>query len=158
MFKNRSGRHNYYLDISETVSKRGTCLRRNFGAVIVNYDQIISSGYTGAPRGLKNCFDLNICSRRKLNIPRGQRYELCRSVHAESNAIIHSSREQMIGSIIYLVGLEVDTGEYVKNTEPCAMCKKLIINSGILQVVSRSNTDNYVITNVSTWIANDEIF
>ena len=94
---------NYYLDIAETVLERGTCLRRNFGAIIVNNDQIVSTGYTGAPRGRKNCCDLGFCIRQERNIPRGERYELCRSVHAEANAIIHASREQMIGATLYLV-------------------------------------------------------
>ena len=89
---NRRGKNNYYLDIAEAILERGTCLRRNYGAIIVNNDEIISTGYTGAPRGRKNCIDLNYCAREKLNIPRGERYELCRSVHAEANAIISASR------------------------------------------------------------------
>ena len=105
---------NYYLDIAETVLERGTCLRRNFGAIIVNNDQIVSTGYTGAPRGRKNCCDLGFCIRQERNIPRGERYELCRSVHAEANAIIHASREQMIGATLYLVGKEMSNGEYVR--------------------------------------------
>ena len=87
----RRDKENYYLDIAETVAERGTCLRRNFGAIIVNKDQIISTGYVGAPRGRRNCIDLGYCVRESLQIPRGERYELCRSVHAEANAIIHAS-------------------------------------------------------------------
>ena len=124
----RRNKANYYLDIAEAVLKRGTCRRRNFGAVIVNNDQIISSGYTGAPRGRKNCIDMGVCVRESLNIPRGERYELCRSVHAEANAIIHASRNDMLGAKLYLVGIEVGSGDYVKNAEPCAMCKRMIIN------------------------------
>ena len=102
----RRDKHNYYLDLAETVSQRGTCLRRHFGAVIVKNDEVISTGYVGAPRGRKNCSDIGICIREKLNIPRGERYELCRSVHAEANAIISASRDQMIGASLYLVGKE----------------------------------------------------
>ena len=88
----RRDKINYYLDIAETVLERSTCLRRNFGAIIVKNDQIISTGYNGAPRGRQNCSDTDICSRDRLNIPKGQRYELCRAVHAEANAIIAASR------------------------------------------------------------------
>ena len=118
---NRINKENYYLDIAQTVLERGTCLRRNFGAIIVNNDQIISSGYTGAPRGRKNCMDIGKCTREVLQIPRGERYELCRSVHAEANAIIHAARNDMLGATLYLVGKEADSGEYVKNTCSCAM-------------------------------------
>ena len=107
----RRDKTNYYLDIAETVAKRSTCLRRHYGAVIVNHDEIVSTGYAGAPRGRKNCSDLNRCVRTELGIPRGERYELCRSVHAEANAIISASREKMIGSTLYLVGSEASTGE-----------------------------------------------
>ena len=127
----RRDKLNYYLDIAETVLARGTCLRRNFGAIIVKNDQIISTGYVGAPRGRENCCDLGYCTREKLQIPRGERYELCRSVHAEANAIISASRMDMLGSTLFLVGREVQTGEYVQGANPCAMCKRMIINAGI---------------------------
>ena len=126
---------NYYLDIAQTVAARGTCLRRNFGAIIVKNDEIISTGYVGAPRGRQNCCDLGYCTREKLNVPRGERYELCRSVHAEANAIISAPRSEMIGSTLYLVGLEYKDGSYVVNANPCAMCKRMIINAGIRRVV-----------------------
>ena len=109
----RRDKINYYLDLAEIVGQRGTCLRRHYGAVIVKNDEVISTGYVGAPRGRKNCSDLGICIRQKMNVPRGERYELCRSVHAEANAIISASRGKMIGSTLYLVGKEVDTGEYL---------------------------------------------
>ena len=96
----RVSKINYYLDIAQTVAERGTCLRRCFGAIIVKNDSIISTGYNGAPRGRKNCSDLGCCRREELKIPRGERYELCRSVHAEANAIIAASRENMIGSTL----------------------------------------------------------
>ena len=139
----RRDKTNYYLDIAETVIERGTCIRRNFGAVIVKNDEIISTGYVGAPRGRKNCCDMNMCIREKLEIPRGERYELCRSVHAEQNAIISASREKMIGASLYLVGKDYKTKEYVQNARPCALCKRMIINAGIKEIIVRNDTDNY---------------
>ena len=130
----RRDKHNYYLDMAEVALERGTCLRRNFGAVIVKNDVIISTGYNGAPRGRANCIDLNVCIRAQRNIPRGTQYELCRSVHAEMNAIIAASREEMIGSTIYLVGREMDSGEIMKDANSCTMCKRAIINAGISKV------------------------
>ena len=135
----RTDKHNYYLDIAQTVAERGTCLRRNYGAIIVKNDQIVSTGYTGAPRGRKNCSDLCSCIRNELNVPRGERYELCRSVHAEANAIISASRQEMIDSTLYLVGLDCDSNDYVKNSSSCSMCKRLVINSGIETVVIRDD-------------------
>ena len=152
----RRDKTNYYLDIAETVSKRGTCLRRNFGAIIVKNDEIISTGYTGAPRGRKNCSDLGFCKREQLNVPRGTRYELCRSVHAEANCIISASRRDMIDSTLYLVGIDVNTGELVKNANSCSMCKRLIINSGINKVVVRDTKDDYRIIHVINWVENDD--
>lgn len=152
----RRDKTNYYLDIADAVSERSTCLRRRYGAVIVNRDQIISTGYVGAPRGRKNCTDLGYCIRNQLNIPRGERYELCRSVHAEMNAIINASRDQMIGATLYLCGREVSTGEYIKNSSCCSLCKRLIINSGIERVVIRDDEDNYRTVLVIDWIMNDE--
>lgn len=152
----RIDKTNYYLDIAETVLKRGSCMRRNFGAVIVNNDQIISSGYTGAPRGRKNCMDMNCCIRQKLGIPRGERYEMCRSVHAEANAIIHASREKMLGATLYLVGKEMDNLSYVKDASSCSMCKRLVINSGIKQVAIRRSETDFDLIPVEHWIENDE--
>lgn len=152
----RRDKHNYYLDIAETVSERGTCLRRNYGSIIVKNDEIISTGYTGAPRGRKNCIDLGYCVREHLNVPRGEKYELCRSVHSEANAIISASRRDMIGAVIYLVGKDAKTGEYVENANSCAMCKRLIINAGIEKLVIRDTRDNYRIISVSEWIENDD--
>ncbi len=149
-------KNNYYLGIAETVAINSTCLRRAFGAVIVKNDEIISTGYNGAPRGRKNCSDLCFCMREKLNIPRGERYELCRSVHAEANAIISASRQELIGSTLYLVGLEVSTGNYVQNSSCCSMCKRLVINSGIEEIVIRDDKENFRTINVQEWIDNDE--
>ena len=152
----RRDKINYYLDLAEIVGQRGTCLRRHYGAVIVKNDEVISTGYVGAPRGRKNCSDLGICIRQKMNVPRGERYELCRSVHAEANAIISASRGKMIGSTLYLVGKEVDTGEYVKNSNSCSMCKRMIINAGIVRVIIRNTKDSFTSVNVDDWIYNDE--
>ena len=146
----------YYLDLAETVSQRCTCLRKHYGAVIVKNDEVISTGYVGAPRGRQNCSDLGYCLRSKLGIPRGERYELCRSVHAEANAIICASRRDMIGATLYLVGKEVSTGEYVENAICCSMCKRMVINAGIDQVVVRDNKDQYRVIQVADWIADDE--
>ncbi len=152
----RRDKINYYLDIADTVSARSTCIRRRFGAVIVNHDQIISTGYVGAPRGRQNCCDLGNCIREQLQVPRGERYELCRSVHAEMNAVINASREEMIGATLYLVGREVSTGEYVKNAACCSLCKRVVINSGIERVIIRDNDTEYRIIEVMEWIMNDE--
>lgn len=152
----RRDKINYYLDIADAVSERCTCLRRRYGAVIVNNDQIISTGYVGAPRGRKNCTDLGYCVRSQLNIPRGERYELCRSVHAEMNAIINAPRERMIGATLYLCGREVDTNEYIKNSCCCAMCKRVVINAGIERVVIRDDNEHYRVIPVFEWIINDE--
>lgn len=152
----RRDKINYYLDLAEMVSQRCTCLRRHYGAVIVKNDEVISTGYVGAPRGRKNCSDMGYCIRKQMNIPRGERYELCRSVHAEANAIISASRDQMIGSSLYLVGKEADTGEYIKNANSCSMCKRQIINAGIEQVIIRDDKDNYRVIPVSDWVEQDE--
>jgi len=152
----RRDKINYYLDLAEVVSKRGTCLRRLYGAVVVKNDEVISTGYVGAPRGRKNCSDYGVCIREKMNIPRGERYELCRSVHAEANAIISASREELLGSSIYLCGIDVPTGEYVKNSSSCSMCKRMIINAGIEKVYIRDTKDEYRVVDVQEWIDNDE--
>lgn len=153
---NRIDKNNYYLDICETVLERGTCLRRNFAAIIVKNDEIMSTGYSGAPRGRKNCCDLGYCRREELNVPRGTRYELCRSVHAEQNAIISARRQDMIGSTMYLVGRECSSGEYVHNASPCSLCKRFIINSGIEKVIIRDTKTIYREINVDEWIENDD--
>ncbi len=152
----RRDKINYYLDIAETVIERGTCIRRNYGAIIVKNDEIISTGYVGSPRGRKNCCDLNYCTREKLNIPRGERYELCRSVHAEQNAIISAERSKMIGATMFLVGKSYTTGEYSKGSNPCALCKRMIINACIKDLYIRDDKDNYRHVMVEEYIENDE--
>lgn len=152
----RRDKINYYLDIAETVLERATCLRRKFGAIIVKNDQIVSTGYVGSPRGRANCVDLGYCTREKLNIPKGERYELCRSVHAEQNAIINASRNDMIGSSLYLACHDAKTDEIDGNVEPCALCKRLIINAGIETVYVRKTKDEYKKFKVSDWVDNDD--
>ena len=151
----RRDKINYDLDIAETVCERGTCLRRNFGAIIVHNDEIIATGYNGAPRGLENCCDMGVCTREKLNVPKGQRYELCRSVHAEANCIISASRTDMIGASLYLACHEASTGQLCGDVEPCSMCKKLIINAGIKDVYIRTAKDEFKVIPVNSWIEND---
>lgn len=152
----RRDKVNYYLDLAETVSKRSTCLRKSYGAVIVKNDEVISTGYVGAPRGRKNCTDMGSCIRQQLNIPRGERYELCRSVHAEANAIISASRDKMIGSNLYLAGRDMETGGYVVNSSCCSMCKRMVINAGIARVYIRDGQDEYRVIEVQDWIDQDE--
>lgn len=152
----RRDKINYYLDIAQTVAERGTCLRRNYGAIIVKNDEIIATGYTGAPRGRKNCLDLKYCIRQQLNIPRGERYEMCRSVHAEANAIISAPRRDMIDADIYIVGIDAETGEIVPNSSSCAMCKKMVINAGIKAVYIRDDKFDYRTVEVNGWIENDD--
>ena len=146
----------YYLDIAESVLERSTCIRRMFGAIIVKHDEIISTGYVGAPRGRKNCNDLNYCTRDKLGVPKGQRYELCRSVHAEQNAILSAARADMIDATLYLACHDARTDQLDGEVEPCSMCKRLIINAGIKQVIVRQTRDAYKIITVSDWVEQDE--
>ncbi len=152
----RVSKHNYYLDIAQTVSERSTCLRKRYGAIIVKNDSIISTGYNGAPRDRKNCTDLDFCMRNKLNIPRGERYEMCRSVHSEANAIIAASRDQMIGATLYMCCTDPATGAVEGGTNSCMMCKRMILNAGIEKVVIRDTADTYRIIEVSDWIENDD--
>lgn len=152
----RRSKVNYYLDLAEVVSQRCTCLRRHYGAVIVKSDEVISTGYVGAPRGRANCTDLGECIRKKMNVSRGERYELCRSVHAEANAIISAARKEMLDSSLYLVGVDVATKEYVENANSCSMCKRLIINAGITSVYLRDTKDEYREIKVEEWVLNDE--
>lgn len=124
----------YYLSIAKAVAQRSTCLRRQYGAVIVRNDEIIATGYNGSPRGEPNCCDLGECWRESQNVPHGEKYEACKSVHAEMNAIISASRNQMIGSTLYLAGFE--NGEPMTDPKPCDICRRLIQNAGIAQVIS----------------------
>ena len=152
----RRSKENYYLDIADAVLNRSTCLRRKYGAIVVHNDEILSTGYNGAPRGRKNCTAIGMCTRDELGIPSGQRYELCRSVHAEANAIISAARRDMIGGTLYLVGRDAKDGELLEITIPCSMCKRLIINAGLSKVVVRTGEDALTTIDVDTWISEDD--
>lgn len=147
----RISKENYYLSLAQEGAKRGTCLRRNYGAVIVKNDEVISTGYTGAPRGQINCIDIDRCLRNDLNIPSGEKYELCRSVHAEMNACIHASRRDMIDSTLYLCGLDKETGKIV-GSEPCKLCQRVIINSGIVKVIVKDSDEFFTTLLVENWV------
>ena len=143
----RISKENYYLDIAETVLERATCLRRIYGAIIVKNDEIISTGYNGAPRGRANCVDMGYCSREAMNVPRGERYELCRSV----------SRRDMVGGTIYLVGRNAATGELLNDATSCLMCRRMVINAGLERVVIRRTETEFEVVPVEAWIAEDDL-
>ena len=153
----RISKENYYLDIAQTVLERATCLRRIYGAIIVKNDEIISTGYNGAPRGRRNCVDMGYCTREALRVPRGERYELCRSVHAEANAIISASRRDMVGGTIYLVGRDARTGELLSDATSCPMCRRLVINAGLSRVVIRRTETEFDVVDVREWVEEDDL-
>ena len=152
----RVSKENYYLDIAETVIGRSTCLRRRYGAIIVKNDEIISTGYNGAPRGRRNCVDLGYCAREAMRVPRGERYELCRSVHAEANAIISAARSETLGATLYMACKNPATGELIAGSTSCAMCRRLIINAGIQRVVIRNTKTDYSVVHVEDWVREDD--
>ena len=153
----RINKANYYLDIAGTVLERSTCMRRHYGAIIVQNDEIVSTGYNGAPRGRKNCGDLGWCTREAMNIPSGERYELCRSVHAEANAIISASRREVLGATLYMVCRDPATGELIPGSTSCSMCRRLIINAGIAKVVIRDTAEDYRVVDVQCeWVDRDD--
>ena len=156
MAMRRVDKENYYLNIAETVLERSTCLRRNYGAIIVQADEVIATGYNGAPRGRKNCIDLGRCTREELQIPSGQRYELCRSVHAEANAIISASRSEMLGATLYLVGRNAQTGELLSDTTCCSMCRRQVINAGIQRVIIRRTETEFEVVDVNDWVHQED--
>ncbi len=153
----RISKENYYLDIAETVLERATCLRRVYGAIIVKNDEIIATGYNGAPRGRANCVDLGYCSREAMRVPRGERYELCRSVHAEANAIISAARRDTVGGTLYLVGRDAQTGALLSDATSCSMCRRLVINAGLEKVVIRRTETEFQTVDVEDWIAEDDL-
>jgi dCMP deaminase len=156
-FMERIGKEDYYLNIALAVSRRGTCLRRNYGAVIVNHDEMISTGYTGAPRGARNCVDIRYCARSNMGVPSGERYELCRSVHAEMNAIIHASRREAMGGTMYLMGVDMEDGQPLQaGAEPCRLCKRVIINAGLDKVVTRNGNGDVITHHVRDWVTHED--
>ena len=133
----RPGRIEYFLKMAEAVSLRSTCTRRQVGCVIVNQDyEAVATGYNGAPRGDENCCDVGSCWRDRHNIPHGEQYEKCVAVHAEANAIISASRNEMLGSTIYLYGFE-GFDKPIENPVPCIMCTRLIKIAGIDRVINQ---------------------
>ena len=153
----RIDKENYYLDIAETVSERSTCLRRCYGAIIVKSDEVIATGYNGAPRDRANCADLGRCTRMDLNIPSGQRYELCRSVHAEANCIISAARNEMLGATLYMACRDPATGALIPGSTSCSMCRRQIINAGIEKVIIRDTPSEYRVVDVQReWVDEDD--
>jgi dCMP deaminase len=153
MKQKRVSKDEYYLGIAKEVAQRSTCFRRSIGALIIRDDQIISTGYAGAPRKTKDSFEHGGCLRDRLNIPHGQRYELCRSVHAEQNAIINAARAgvSLLGGDMYIHG-SIYGKEAPINAFPCFICKKMIINAGINRVICSSEDGKINIHRVSDWI------
>lgn len=146
---NRLDKINYYLNIAEEVASRSTCLKRQYGSVIVNNNEIIATGYNGSPRKLKSCLDNNYCLREYAK--RGMDYSNCCSVHSEQNAIISASRRDMLNGELYLVGKDLSSKTYVENPAPCSLCKRMIINAGISKVYCRTAKDVYKEYDVSQW-------
>ena len=152
----RVNKINYYLDIAQTVAERSTCIRRHFGAIIVKNDVIVSTGYNGAPRGRVNCSDTGVCLRDRFHVPHGERYELCRSVHAEANAIISASREEMLDATLYMACVNPADGSLFSETCSCSMCKRLIINACIKQVIIRDDREHFRVIDVRQWVKVDD--
>ena len=153
MTAKRISKDDYYLGIAKEVARRSTCFRRSIGAIIVRDDQIISTGYVGAPRKTKSSHEHGFCLRDRLGIPHGERYELCRSVHAEQNAIINAARAgvSLLGGDIYIFGSEPGGGPLV-NALPCFICKKMIINAGLHRVVCSTATGGFEVFTIERWI------
>ena len=150
-------KENYYLDIAETVLERSTCLRRQYGAIIVRNDEIVADRLQRrAARAEKLLRPRLLRARADAACPRGERYELCRSVHAEANAIISASRNECIGGDIYLVGHDAKTGAILSDATSCSMCRRMIINAGLRRVVIRNSRTEFTIVQVQDWIDQDD--
>ena len=155
----------YYLGIAKAVSQRSSCLTKHWGAVIVKNDVIVSTGFNGSPRGIKDCMEKGFCRlteyRRKNNLSRGEGYEQCLSVHAEMNAIIQASKEELENSILYLYGVECNNLDniwtYVNNPMPCVNCRKAIINAKIKKVVIQKNDNTGIQFDVDNWKQEENI-
>jgi len=152
MKSKRISKDDYYLGIAKEVARRSTCFRRSIGTIIVRDDQIISTGYAGAPRKTRDSYEHGFCLRDKLGIPHGERYELCRSVHAEQNAIINAARAgvSLLGGDIYIYG-SIPGKEKPVNAFPCFICKKMIINAGLDRVVCSTAAGKKKTFRVSQW-------
>lgn len=148
--KLRPGWDEYFIGIAKAVAARATCLRRKYGAVITKENIIVSTGYNGAPAGMKDCLEVGKCTRKELQIPHGERYELCHSVHAEANAIIRASIEELRGATIYISGTDAGKNECI--SEPCMMCKRMILNARIAKVVYSNGNDGFVVIDPKEWL------
>jgi dCMP deaminase len=146
----RPGWDEYFIDIAKAVSARATCLRRKYGAVITKDNIIVSTGYNGAPSGMKDCLEAGKCTRKELQIPHGERYELCHSVHAEANAIIRASVDELRGATIYVSGQDGKDDEC--HSEPCMMCKRMILNAKILRVIYSDGNGRFHVINPKDWL------
>lgn len=149
--QSRPGWDEYFIGIARGVAARATCLRRRYGAVITKHNTIVSTGYNGAPRGMKDCLEVGSCTRKELQIPHGQRYELCHSVHAEANAIIRASAEELDGAVIYICGFDSEQAEC--HSEPCMMCKRMILNARIARVVYSDGRGGIVVETPDDWLS-----
>lgn len=153
MANKRISKDEYYLGIAKAVAERGVCFRRFSGTIIVGSgDQIISTGYTGSPRKTRDCFERGFCLRDKLKILSGQRYELCRSVHAEQNAIVNSARAgvSLLGGDMYIF-TRTREGKPV-DAFPCFICKKMVINAGLSRVICSTRDGKMEIFSVENWV------
>jgi dCMP deaminase len=153
----RPSKDQYYLDLARTVCARGTCTKVELGAVIIRDDQVVSTGYVGSPRGTKSSIEHGFCLRKKLGIPSGHRYEMCRSVHAEQNAIINAARAgvSLLGGDMYIYGRSKDekglVTENVLDAFPCFICKKMILNCGLKRVICSLKGGGYKVFKVADW-------
>lgn len=140
----RVDKDTYYLDIAKAVSKRSTCLKRHYGAVIVKDDEIVATGYNGSPRGEENCCDRGTCNRLNVEHNSGD-YSDCHSVHAEQNAMLSASRKEMLGATLYLAGEDClekyddieNRWSEIKDATPCPICARMIKNAGITKIINR---------------------
>ena len=148
----RPSKDRYYLNIAKEIAQRSTCFRVRFGAIIVKDDVIVSTGYVGAPRKTKDCFERGVCLRDEMQIPHGQRYELCRSVHSEQNALINAARSgaSVFGGDMFIYA-ETPQGKKI-DSFPCFICKKMLINAGLKRVVSSTRDGEYKVFSVREWI------
>jgi len=155
----RPSKTQYYLRIAEEVSRRSTCYRVNIGTIIVRDDQIIATGYVGAPRKTRGCREHGFCLRDKLDIPHGHRYELCRSVHSEQNAIINAARAgvSLLGGDMYIYAQSLDDNRLI-DAIPCFICKKMIVNAGIAHVISSMNDGSAKTFDVAAWIDQWQVY
>ena len=155
---NRPSKERNYLDRAKTVSERGTCIRRRYGAVLVVNDEEVGSGYVGSPRGAQNCIDVGFCPRQRAGIPSGERYDECNSVHAEQNVLISVARKDIIGGTLYLFGENIeDKKDVYFNVEPCRLCKRMIVNAGISTVVTSNLASDIKKIHVKDWLNNGSL-